>query len=580
MILAIPILTLLLPLSSGAPAPVSPSAQDAPPGMVTIKGGRTEVGNDRKVIQGLVSSGAEGERYVRSLDSETPGHTVAVKSYYLMITEVTNEQYLEYVQATGVRPPQHWGSAAVDEARLAFLNDIANKGMAWDPERWWDRNWEGAKYAIAPDDLLRPVMFVNHTDSRGYCEWLGMRLPSEEELQRAVRGSGKDFYPWGQEWIEGSYANTSEFRQDNAVLPVGIFPEGKSKEGVYDLAGNAWEWTSSPYLPYPGFKPGKYKGASKKKLEPKPQWNGDDRVAFGGSYQNSAIAARCTTRRNTARFQRTTGLGFRAVGTVKPGFDLAERVYRNKIRSSPARTEGSKTDSNLAVILEYWDSKTSAYDKAAATKGKRQEHYQNYAVPDTYRVINRYEHIAFVPVERIEEANAGTWNKATVQQGPAMLGFLSTTEELVNPALPPGTYIVSYRAKGEPVKPRAATEDGEEELLEEDETLDESGIPSWMAKIDPSANNLLFFESKTGELTASLPIRDEPEQGKPKGSSWSIAQVKIKYKDEEGKPAIRDEERLLLTAEIPHRLRGKVVTIKVLFQAQPATLRRTWRGMK
>ncbi|MAE45546.1 MAG: hypothetical protein CMJ86_01525 [Planctomycetes bacterium] len=580
MILPVQILTTLLPLFTGGSTHNGPSQQPPPPGMVTITGGNTEIGNDRKVIQDLVSSGGNAERFVQALDSETPGHKIDVKSFFLMITEVTNEQYLEYVRATGIRPPQHWGKAAVDKARMEFLSDRANKGTAWDPERWWDKNWEGVEYTVAPDDLLRPVMFVNHADAKGYCEWLGMRLPTEEELQRAVRGSGKDFYPWGSEWPEGNYANTSEFRQDNAVLPVGIFPEGVSKEGVYDLVGNAWEWTNSPYLPYPGFKPGKYKGTTRKKLEPKPQWNGDDRVAFGGSYQNPAIAARCTTRRNTARFQRTTGLGFRAVGTMKPGFDLAERVYRLQIRSSPARSEGARTDSNLATVLENWNSKLTAYDKAAATKDTRQDHYKNYVVPDAYRVITDYQHIAFVPVERIDEANAGTWKKSTIQQGPAMLGFLSTTEEWINPALPPGTYIVSYRAKGDPEKPRSAEDDGEEELFEEDDTLDENGIPKWMAQIDPKQHNLLFFEAKTGELTSHMEIRTEPKQGKPQGSNWSITQVKVEYKDEKGKRAFRNEDRLMLTAEIPHRLRGKVVTLEMVAKVNPSTLRQSWRGMK
>lgn len=580
MMLFAPILTILAPAFPLPLTPVGPLVQDAPPGMVTIKGGRTEIGNDRKVIQDLVSSGATAERFVRALDSETPGHRVNINDFYLMITEVTNEQYAEYIRATGVRPPQHWGNTTVDKARVAFLGDPTNRGTAWDPERWWDKNWEGAEWAIEPSDLLRPVMFVNHGDAKSYCEWLGMRLPTEQELQRAVRGSGKDFYPWGNDWPAETHANTSEFRADNAVLPVGIFPVGKTKDGVYDLAGNAWEWTNSPYLPYPGFKPGKYKGSGRSKLEPKPQWNGDDRVAFGGSYQNAAIAARCTTRRNTARFQRTTGLGFRSVGSVRPGLDLAERIYRLQIRSSPARTEGTKTDSNLAVVLEHWASKSTAYDKAAAIKGKRQAHYQTYAVPDSYRVITGYEHIAFVPVERIEEANAGTWRKATIQKGPAMLGFLSTTEELVNPALPPGTYIVSYRAKGDPEKPRKSSDDEDEEEITEDDTVDEDGIPKWMAKIDPSKHNLLFFEAKTGELVSSIVIPKEPKQGKPEGSHWSITQVKVEYKDAKGKRAFKDEDRLLLTAEIPHRLRGKVVTVEMIVEAKPATMSRTWRGLK
>lgn len=572
---------MLLSASILAAAPALLAPQDTPPGLVLIDGGRSEVGNDRKVIEGMLESNPRAEGFIRALDAETPGHTVSVEDYYIGATEVTNEQYAEYIKATGEAPPYHWGAKATEEARVAFFQDRSNKGKTFDPAKWWEDNWQEHAWEIDPDDLLRPVIFINYQEAVNYCVWAGLRLPSEAEFQRAVRGKGKDFYPWGMEWKDNA-CSTAEFKADNAVLLAGMFPDGATKNGIHDLAGNVWEWTSDPYSPYPGFKPGKYK-VGKERLEPQPTWNADWRVAVGGSYQNDRIAARCTTRRGTDRYQRTSGIGFRAAASLVPGKDLCERLYEREVRNSRARSIGTEFNTSTVFAMDRWQAKATAFTGIQSAKLKRRGHYSKYEVPSTYGVIERYEYLVFSPVAQIEEANVGTWKKGTVKNGPATLGFLATSEPISSPALAAGTYLVAFRAAGKPEAPKDDAEaegDGAADklVIRQD---DDEGLPVWMAQIDPMEDNLLFFEAKSGELTASLPVRKAPEIVKSQGAGWRKDSEKVEIKDADGKRAFEQQPRLTLRAEVPHRLRGKVLAFELMTTVEPGLMDRAgWRGLK
>ncbi len=182
-------------------------------GMVLIHGGSFVMGAD-------ASDGKVGiEVGVDSL----PRHRRHVDSFWIDRTEVTNEQYREFIRATGRQAP-------VDPKFPDYFS-------------WQEGNF--------PPGLDRhPVVYVDWADADAYCQWVGKRLPTEAEWERAARGTDGRRYPWGDDFAEG-LCNTLETHL-GWTAPVASFDGDVSPDGVRDMCGNVSEWTSDWYQPYPG----------------------------------------------------------------------------------------------------------------------------------------------------------------------------------------------------------------------------------------------------------------------------------------------------------------------------------------
>ncbi len=164
-----------------------------------------------------------GKAIIGSFNGETdeaPQREVYVSGFYIDKYEVTNAQYKRFVDATGRKPPEN----------------IIN------PEY---TVWQNGTY---PEELAyHPVVNVTWYDARDYCKWIGKRLPTNIEWEKAARGPYGNIYPWGNEFFEG-YANLyikGISYEKRKTVPVGTFTKSKSFYGIYDMAGNAWEWTDS-----------------------------------------------------------------------------------------------------------------------------------------------------------------------------------------------------------------------------------------------------------------------------------------------------------------------------------------------
>jgi formylglycine-generating enzyme required for sulfatase activity len=188
------------------------AAPEPPEGMVLIPAGPFVMGSDKEDTEGRAQEfGAMKPWYL----DEHPRQVVNLPSYFIDRTEVTNGQYLLYLRATGAPVPKGWGSANT-----------------------------------APEARDRPVTGVNWFEADRFCRWLGKRLPTEAEWEKAARGPDGREFPWG-DTFDPQKGNTGATRL-GSVMPVGHFPEGASPYGVLDMVGNVWEWTDSWYRAYPG----------------------------------------------------------------------------------------------------------------------------------------------------------------------------------------------------------------------------------------------------------------------------------------------------------------------------------------
>lgn len=176
----------------------SPTAPASPAGsqdMVYVPGSTFSLGRN------------DGDEY------ERPAKTISVPAFFIDRTEVTNEDYQKFVDATRHAAPSDWPNGKFPSGQAKF-----------------------------------PVVNVSWNDAAAYARWAKKRLPTEAEWELAARGTDGRIYPWGSQWNSAN-ANAKDGGR-NGVTDVGSYPQGASPYGALDMAGNVWEWTSSNLTSY------------------------------------------------------------------------------------------------------------------------------------------------------------------------------------------------------------------------------------------------------------------------------------------------------------------------------------------
>jgi len=157
-----------------------------------------------------------GSNSSRADMQDQPQHRRELGDYYMDKYPVTNVQYARYVAKTKHRPPLDWVNGKIPDKKL-----------------------------------LHPVTMVSWHDAKDYCEHNGKWLPTEAEWEKAARGPDAKRWPWGN-MMDPTRLNT--YYHIGATTDVTRYDNGQSEYGVYDMAGNVSEWTSSRFEPYEGSK--------------------------------------------------------------------------------------------------------------------------------------------------------------------------------------------------------------------------------------------------------------------------------------------------------------------------------------
>ena len=213
----------------------------------------------------------EGGVFTMGDDEFFPLRDVYVSPFYIDAVEVTTERYATYLSRNGsLAPPDEWGSV-----------DLERQGQL-------------------------PVVGVSWNDAQAYCRWAGKRLPTEAEWERAARDSDQRMYPWGNEEPGADravFARDADAAYGGGLEPVGMLDPGRSREGVYDLQGNAAEWVSDWYTEsFP---------VDEDVRDPQGPSTGENKVIRGSGWHDPVDRIGGSRRYHASPDNRTDDVGFR-----------------------------------------------------------------------------------------------------------------------------------------------------------------------------------------------------------------------------------------------------------------------------
>jgi formylglycine-generating enzyme required for sulfatase activity len=258
---------------------------------------RTGSGSDR-VESGVRPPHSKGFAF----DNEKPAHQVFLQDYAIDRALVSNGDFLEFIRDGGYQNFRWWFS----EGWEVVNREHWRAPLYWELHdgQWMIRDFSGLH--PVEDKANEPVSHVSFYEASAFAKWCGKRLPTEAEWEKAATfdpESGKRrAFPWGDDPVDESKANLFE-NGIWAPAPIGAFPSGQNSYGCQQMIGDVWEWTTSDYVPYPGFK--------SEFDEYNDKWFVNQKVLRGGSYATPQLHIRSTYRNFFHAHERWMVSGFR-----------------------------------------------------------------------------------------------------------------------------------------------------------------------------------------------------------------------------------------------------------------------------
>ena len=269
-------------------------------GMAEIEGGLMVLGcaADDPLYQ---SDGRPSHSKEFAFDNEKPEHQVFIRDFVIDKAPVRNGEFLEFIRDGGYKNFRWWFS----EGWEVVNREHWQAPLYWEIHdgQWMIRDFNGLQPISDRKD--EPVCHVSFFEASAFAKWAGKRLPTEAEWEKAAcydAGGSRALFPWGDEPPELKHANLFE-NGLWTVAPVGAYPEGASVYGCHQMIGDVWEWTTSDYVPYPGFK--------SEFDEYNDKWFVNQKVLRGGSFATPQLHIRSTYRNFFHTHERWMTSGFR-----------------------------------------------------------------------------------------------------------------------------------------------------------------------------------------------------------------------------------------------------------------------------
>ena len=290
-------------------APIKPAPAPAAKveGMAEIEGGLFLLGYEPRGSSPTVKEGFTGVNCDFAFDNEKPAHQVFLQDYALDRAPVSNGDFLEFIRDRGYQNFRWWFS----EGWEVVNREEWRAPLYWElhDDQWMIRDFAGLH--PVEDKANEPVCHVSFFEASAFAKWAGKRLPTEAEWEKAAsfnpqtheRGS----FPWGDDPPDESKANLFE-NGIWAPAPLGAFPAGQNVYGCQQMIGDVWEWTTSDYVPYPGFK--------SEFDEYNDKWFVNQKVLRGGSFATPQVHIRSTYRNFFHAHERWMTSGFRCAKDI------------------------------------------------------------------------------------------------------------------------------------------------------------------------------------------------------------------------------------------------------------------------